>query len=97
MKRLAIYMIVSDETLRTKVGVSSNPASRLATMQTGSPEKLSLVWSTDYMDATFARLVEAEVHSLLAPWRAHGEWFDLGCHHCHYVIDSCIDDARAAQ
>lgn len=93
MKKLVIYMIVSDESLRTKVGVSSNPTTRLATMQTGSPERLNLVWTSPYMDAALARSVEADVHTGLEPWRVHGEWYDRGCHHCH----DFIDDALAAR
>ncbi len=43
-------------------------------MQTGSSQKLKLILSVAYASADFER----RAHQLLAPWRQHGEWFDLG-------------------
>ncbi|WP_030674870.1 GIY-YIG nuclease family protein [Streptomyces cellulosae] len=56
-----------------KVGMSTDVRKRLATLQTGSPEPLRVYWATPG-----GRDLESRLHRVLAPWRKHGEWFDLG-------------------
>ena len=55
-----------------KIGISHDPFSRLATLQTASPFPLRLAFSV----ATPSALnVEREAHAILAAHRAEGEWF----------------------
>lgn len=56
-----------------KVGMSTDVRKRLATLQTGSPEPLRVYWAVPG-----GRALETRLHRTLAPWRKHGEWFDLG-------------------
>ena len=54
-----------------KIGISRDPISRLATLQTASPFPLRLAFSV----ATPSALnVEREAHAILAAHRAEGEW-----------------------
>lgn len=68
-----IYVIGCDEVRVVKIGISSNPQSRLATMQTGSPVVLRLLWKTPgSLD------MEQDLHEYFHTYRKHGEWFDFG-------------------
>jgi hypothetical protein len=72
-KLLKLYIIRAGKGSRFKIGISRNPKSRLLELQTGSALSLKLV-------AVVVASVkhEREAHRILAPWRRHGEWFDLG-------------------
>jgi hypothetical protein len=65
-----IYIVYCQNTGGIKVGYSNKPFSRLATMQTGCPHRLSLVstFIATYTD-------EQELHRLLQAYRLTGEWF----------------------
>jgi hypothetical protein len=68
-----IYVIGCDEVRLVKIGVSSNLQSRLATMQTGSPVVLRVLWK---MPGSID--VEQDLHACFRVYRKHGEWFDFG-------------------
>jgi len=53
-----------------KVGYSLNPSKRVATLQTGSPELLTLAYCVNA-----CRLVESKAHCLLSDVKSSGEWF----------------------
>lgn len=53
-----------------KLGYSSNPLSRLVKIQSDNHERCILI---GVVEATQKQ--EAEVHTLLAPWKVTGEWF----------------------
>lgn len=55
-----------------KVGYARHPASRLETLQTGSPVEL-YIWATVPGDIA----LEKELHKQFAHLRSHGEWFRL--------------------
>lgn len=57
-----------------KVGVSADPPARLASLQTGSPHRLSMAMA---VPISRAYEVEAEAHSILAAKSVGGEWFDV--------------------
>lgn len=69
-----VYVIAGEHGL-TKVGVSNDPAARLATLQTGSPFRLRLV----HMAAAgnYAYQIEQEAHSILENRRQNLEWFNV--------------------
>ena len=69
-----VYVISASNGL-CKVGISSDPELRLATLQTGSayPLKIEYVLATD----TDTRMIEGEVHRRLDKFRCAGEWFDV--------------------
>ena len=56
-----------------KIGISSDPEKRRATLQTGTPHHLFLAFSIYAGDAAFD--VEQEAHAILAAHRMPGEWF----------------------
>ena len=56
-----------------KIGISSDPENRRATLQTGAPHHLFLAFAIYAGDAAFD--VEQEAHAILAAHRMPGEWF----------------------
>ena len=84
-----------------KVGISSNPAERLATIQTSSPIPLVVVATFLCPTREAARTVEAAFHGSQARNRTSGEWFNMQpikamqllCISMKYAIDYNIDDA----
>ena len=56
-----------------KIGISSDPESRRATLQTGAPHHLFLAFAIYAGENAFD--VEQEAHAILAAHRMPGEWF----------------------
>ncbi|WP_439398719.1 GIY-YIG nuclease family protein [Bradyrhizobium sp. PMVTL-01] len=56
-----------------KIGVSTDPIARLATLQTGSHEPLDFAYIGVTSGTGFS--IERAAHDLLAAYRASGEWF----------------------
>ena len=69
-----IYIAESDGYY--KIGVSTNPQSRVATMQVGNPHTVTLVSSVDSLNGTVGSL-ENVLHGWYSKYHKHGEWFDL--------------------
>lgn len=57
-----------------KIGIAADVRKRLATIQTGCPEKLRVYLFLDVPSGS-ARLIEQECHQRLAAHRKNGEWF----------------------
>lgn len=79
-----VYVIsLSDDIDRgpVKVGVSDDPATRLAQLQTGSAVKLHLVETYVGDDRGIALAVERVFHWAHAKQRLEGEWFDVSAYH----------------
>lgn len=65
------YLIGAEGSPLVKIGFTSGkPKSRMSSLQTGIPMKLSLLWSIegDY---------EGDLHGRFDAYRVIGEWFDL--------------------
>jgi hypothetical protein len=69
-----LYVIRAGKGALFKIGISTDPKARLRTLQTGSASELNLIRSVGCSSADF----ESNAHRILARWRSHGEWFDLG-------------------
>jgi hypothetical protein len=67
-----VYFIRSEQMDMIKIGIANDPLHRLASMQTGSADKLTLVggWLTDCAPA-----LEEALHAAHAGSRVRGEWF----------------------
>lgn len=76
-QRSKVYFILCQATGRVKCGVASDPRTRLASLQVGSPTPLKLVAEIDGSESK-----ERLIHRRLERWHIHGEWF-------HYVPDVC--------
>lgn len=68
------YVYVMEAGGRYKIGASSKPEQRLATVRGVCPVPVTLV-HTIKADNMFA--AEAQLHSIFAENRLHGEWFEL--------------------
>lgn len=69
--RRQTYLIAIEGTTLVKIGVTSNPARRLSTLQVGQPAGLALLW-------THPGDHERTLHAAFAHCRTRGEWFDFG-------------------
>ena len=60
-----------------KIGVSDNPVSRLASLQSGNPEKLVVYGTVSFPDKNQALFVERSFHKMYGEFRMEGEWFGM--------------------
>lgn len=67
-----IYIISNEK--HFKIGFSKNPQRRLAQLQTGCPDKLSLKYSLEIEIAPI-HIIEKIMHKQ-CPKKVSGEWFD---------------------
>ena len=67
-----------------KIGWTSNPKERLASLRTGNPFRLRLIFS-----ARFADPIEAEkyLHARYSEYNVRGEWFKLTHRQVRDIID----------
>lgn len=72
---VSVYVIAQRPGEHIKVGVAANPQKRLRQLATASPTPLILLHCTKPKSREFTGQVECRVHSLLADFRALGEWF----------------------
>jgi hypothetical protein len=61
---------------RVKVGVAADPLARLAALQRGSAEKLSLAYAAA-VKSNDATAIKQAAHAMLSSQRLNGEWFDV--------------------
>lgn len=66
--------IVRDANGLLKIGISSNPTARLATLRTASPVPLAFEYIGALRSDGYA--IEAKAHDILSRHRLSGEWFD---------------------
>jgi hypothetical protein len=69
-----VYVIKGGHNL-IKIGVSTNPSARLATLRTISPFPLHMAFVGVTPGTGYD--IEAGAHGMLAPHRCNGEWFDV--------------------
>ncbi|MFJ3507831.1 GIY-YIG nuclease family protein [Streptomyces luteogriseus] len=70
-KAASTYLLGIDGSPLVKIGhTTASPKSRMASLQTGLPMQLSLLWSCE---GDF----ESDLHVHFAAYRVRGEWFDL--------------------
>ncbi|MFE7512748.1 GIY-YIG nuclease family protein [Streptomyces sp. NPDC057540] len=55
-----------------KIGKANSPADRLASLQTGNPTPLRILWVHEG-----DQQLEGHLHAVFADYRVRGEWFDL--------------------
>lgn len=77
--RVYIAAVVRDNTLvgPVKVGISTNPWSRVHEMQTGCPQKLAVVHTFKFTSRRAAMDYERSIHESWGYCRIQGEWFDI--------------------
>jgi len=75
MKQL-LYIIRVVNTKLVKLGIATNPVSRLNALQTGCPFKLELCGTVEYDGP--ATVLEAGLHEMFNDLHVRGEWFQLG-------------------
>lgn len=71
-----VYVIGPDSGVLVKVGVADFPAHRLAQLQTGSPDELSILHQVP-VERAQAFAIEHHAHRLLSKHHKRGEWFSI--------------------
>lgn len=71
----AVYFIQMEQSRHVKIGIAWDPQKRLNELQTGNPEKLTLVAFTVVVNG---RALEKRLHRALSQYRLQGEWFRAG-------------------
>lgn len=77
--RSQVYFVY-DGTKHIKIGISGKPATRLASLQTGTPQLLKLLHSVPGTEND-----EAFLHHIFTPDRVSGEWFQAHNGLYHFV------------
>ncbi|TQV87361.1 GIY-YIG nuclease family protein [Aliikangiella coralliicola] len=67
-----LYLIYCEEPKSIKIGISTNPLSRLSNLNTGSPSQLHLVFYSKLL----GKVAEENLHQKLDCHRRSGEWFN---------------------
>ena len=60
-----------------KVGIATNVAKRLQTIQNTTPHEVRLVTKSLFDKTYIARIVEKTIHGALSDFRVQNEWFDV--------------------
>lgn len=60
-----------------KIGIASDPAKRMASIQTACPHPIRMQTFFGPMHRDYARYIEREAHRLYGRIKLHGEWFDV--------------------
>lgn len=76
-KRYMFLYIIGTDGNRQKIGFSRDVGRRLATLQTGNPEKLK-IHHFEPVPEKRVRMLERKLHRELGYKRLKGEWFDMG-------------------
>lgn len=66
------YAITAGPEFPVKIGKAQNVNGRLSSLQTGSPQKLKVIWS-----APGGHALESHLHDTFEDRRIRGEWFDF--------------------
>lgn len=77
--------VISTEAGHCKIGYSTDPELRLATLQTASPVKMKLEYT--FITTLDPRILEAEAHRILDKHRLSGEWFDAPVDHAIEAVN----------
>lgn len=71
-----LYAIRQEGTNYVKLGFSKKPWARMATLQTGNPTRLLLVWTEKCLSHEVSAK-ETLLHKKMSRFQLRGEWFDV--------------------
>lgn len=90
MSHYYMYAVAYKKEGPVKIGISSNPDSRLKQLQTGSPEKLVLLVLRDFREERIAKFAETQIHTLLKydghTTPSQNEWFSINTTWAHSIL-----------
>ncbi len=94
--RCFVYIFETLGGLFCKIGVSSDPVSRLESVRTGCPFYLGLAYQFEVPSRRLAEAVERAAHKRLQEYRESGEWFSVPSDLCVEPIEEAIDSLLGA-
>lgn len=77
-----------------KVGIATDPATRLTKIRPGSPFLLDVLYKTEMMPSPLTRALEFECHRRLSSYKLRSEWFDVARSKAIKVIETVIAENR---
>jgi hypothetical protein len=80
----SVYVIVSGEFV--KIGIARDPAKRVKSLRTGTPEGAQVFYSRQFPDTISARYIERYCHRQLWKCRESGEWFRCSPHRARAIL-----------
>lgn len=89
MDKSYIYIIGNLDKSELKVGYSSNPKSRLSTLQTGRIDKLNIYYEAE-IDKKKVKYIESKIHHEIGHLRINKEWFKCDLNKLINEIDHAI-------
>lgn len=87
-----IYFLQADTLRLIKIGVTNDTSKRLSSMQTMSPDKLTLL---GLMICPSYGALEAWLHNRFREHRAHGEWFHPALELMAFIEQNALDEDTA--
>jgi hypothetical protein len=87
------HMVGRKPVAPVKVGISSSPEKRLATLQTANPKPLVLLCTFATPNREMAKVLESAFHEVRASDRLAGEWFNI---HPMIAVKLMCDNVRGA-
>ena len=84
-----LYIVCDSSESVVKIGYSSDPQTRLRSLQTGYPLPLR-VYHTVSVAEDRARQLERKVHHELGIYRTRGEWFCVSAVRARELLDYCV-------
>jgi hypothetical protein len=82
-----VYFVVDPMSDAMKVGLSNDPAQRVASLQTAHAYPLTFIGKARCDSLDMAQEAERYYHSMLRCHRIRGEWFSLECKRVQSLID----------
>jgi hypothetical protein len=79
-----------------KVGMATDPFKRLASLQSGNPNRLCIWRTFPTPDREIARAIERGFHHVQRKKRLSGEWFDLNPRQASFLMRMNFECAFAA-
>lgn len=92
-QRTFVYIIgeaAERNPIPVKVGVSSNPASRLSSLQTGNPKRLAIFAEFEFICRENAFTVERTILDDYKAARVAGEWLDVDATNMKWAIHDML-------
>jgi predicted GIY-YIG superfamily endonuclease len=98
MMKPAYVYVIGREQGPVKIGIASNPWSRLTELQTGCPFRLNLLHARRVSSRDIAIAYERNVHETYAECRLMGEWFKIDSDTATDAIETKFEaDERQSQ
>ena len=85
---MSYIYIIGSEHFPYKIGFSKTPEKRVKSLQTGHPNKLSLLYTKKVSEQNIKK-IEKQIHKAISYKRTKGEWFNI-------ILEDAISEVNYA-